>query len=177
MDKVLKDHLSPREKTLVAMGAAMTGGCRKCADKLHGIALSLGIPESEMLKAFRAGLDARSKASVTMREKVSSLLGAGLPAITELEEDSGILSSLIRIASFAAANSAPDVVEEIIRGREQGVTPEQVEVCIALGKMVRKNAIAFSDQEILEQAGVSDSEKAEPCCPVSPGSNNACSCG
>jgi len=37
--------IADREKTLVAMGAAMAGGCRTCEDKLHKIAVSLGLAE------------------------------------------------------------------------------------------------------------------------------------
>ena len=175
MDNFLEDRISDREKTLAAMGAAMAGGCRKCADKLYEIAQSLGIAETEIGKAFQTGLEAKSEAADTMREKASSLVGT--PDKSPGGGQDGKLSFFVRIASFAAANSSPDVIEEIRKAREHGITDEQVQVCIGLGKMVRKNAISLSDQEISEQAGFADFGTAQACCPASPESKSACSCG
>ncbi len=174
MDNFLGDRIPDREKTLAAMGAAMAGGCRTCADKLYEIALSIGIPETEMGEAFQTGLLAKSEAADTMREKASSLVGTPNESL-----DAGLngkLSFFVRIASFTAANSAPDVIEEIRKAREHGITAEQVQICIGLGKMVRKNAISLSDGEISEQAGLADFGTAQSCCPASPESKSACSC-
>ena len=118
MDNFLEDRISDREKTLAAMGAAMAGGCRKCADKLYEIAQSLGIAETEIGKAFQTGLEAKSEAAYTMREKVSSLVGA--PDKGPGGGQDGKFSFFVRIASFTAANSAPDVTEEIRKAREHG---------------------------------------------------------
>ena len=38
MNNFLENRMSDREKTLAAMGAAMAGGCRTCAEKLYEIA-------------------------------------------------------------------------------------------------------------------------------------------
>lgn len=175
MDNFLEDRIPDREKTLAAMGAAMAGGCRTCADKLYEIARSLGIAEIEMSKAFQTGLHAKSEAADTMKKKVSSLIGIADKSPGGGQD--GKLSFFVRIASFTAANSAPDVIEEIRKAREHGVTAEQVQVCIGLGKMVRKNAASFSDREISEQAGVADTGTAQACCPASPESKSACACG
>ncbi len=53
MNNFLENRMSDTEKTLAAMGAAMAGGCRTCAEKLYEIARALGIPETEMLKPLR----------------------------------------------------------------------------------------------------------------------------
>lgn len=175
MNNFLGNRISDREKALVAMGAAMAGGCRTCADKLYEIAQSVGIADTEMRTAFQAGLEAKSEAADTMREKAASLVGT--PDKSAGAGWDGKLSFLVRIASFTAANSAPDVIEEIRKAREHGITAEQVQVCIGLGKMVRKNAGEFSDREISGQAGFADFGMAQACCPSSAQSKSACSCG
>ena len=173
MKDLLEDHLTAREKTFIAMGAAMGAGCRTCADKLHEIAESLKIPESEMANAFNVGLASKPEAANTMKEKVLSLFGSAVILKEGLNNDK--LLSFIRIASFTSSNSAPDAVSEIYKAQTQGATPEQIRICIALGKMVRKNAISYSDREISELTGVRDEDETEPCCPADSGT--VCSCG
>lgn len=176
MKELLEDQVNPQEKALIAMGAAMGAGCRTCADKLYEIAVSLDIPPAEMMKAFQAGLDSKPEAASTMNRKVLSLIHPGEDAGRESRSPDNVLS-LIRIASFTAANSAPDAVAEINKARSQGVSPDRIRISISLGKMVRKNAISFSDQEISKLAGLSEDFAEEPCCPAGPLQGSACSCG
>lgn len=172
-----ENHLTNEEKNLVAMGAAMGAGCRTCADKLHGTAEVLKIPEGEMAQAFHWGLEAKGDAVRTMQQKVSTLTGDGPEKQAGALAGNGAgLASLVRIASFVAANSAPDALAEIKEAQAQGITPEQIRMCISLAKMVRKNAMAFSDQEL--SAAVQDPEGGEMCCPLTASSKDApaCSC-
>jgi hypothetical protein len=180
MENIREYHLTNQEKNLIAMSAAMGAGCRQCADKLYGVATSLKIPEKEMLKAFQWGLDAKAEAIGTMRMKISELMGndKGIDA-QDPGASSKKLAALARIASFIAANSAPDVASEIRKAQEHDITPEQIQMCISLGKMVRKNAGIFSDQEISDKMCSFESVGEEMCCPLSPGAkdSSACSCG
>ncbi len=174
------DHLTDREKNLIAMGAAMGAGCRTCADKLYKLAVSLKIPEEEMGTAFKLGLDAKGEAVRTMGAKISALMGAD-GVLNRAMPESGLheLSSLVRIASFVAANSAPDVLAEMRNAEAQGMTSAQIRMAVSLAKMVRKNAIAFSDQEISANGCGGESDGDEICCPLPAGTKNAaaCSCG
>jgi hypothetical protein len=180
MNRNQEDHLTNQEKNLVAMGAAMGAGCRTCADKLYEIALSLKIPKNEMLKAFNLGLDAKAEAVKTMEVKISSLIGDDKMDNTMVTERfTQNFASLIRVASFVAANSAPDVLSEIKKAERYGIKPDQIQMCISLAKMVRKNAGAFSDQEISDKVGSFEFDMKEVCCPISsnPKSTSSCSCG
>jgi alkylhydroperoxidase/carboxymuconolactone decarboxylase family protein YurZ len=177
METIQNNQLSNQEKTLISMGAAMGAGCRTCADKLYDVAISLNIPKAEMLKAFLLGLDAKTAAVKTMQEKVSALMDDGNASNTK--EFPPKLASMIRMASFTAANSAPDCLTEIKQAMSKGITTEQVQLCIATGKMVRKNATTFSDQEISDNFRCSESDIKGVCCPVSVNTqkSSACSCG
>jgi len=180
MNNNQEDHLTNREKNLIAMGAAMGAGCRICADKLYKLALSLNIPENEMLKAFNLGLDAKADAVKTMKAKISSLIVNDKVDNTDVNEMiTQKLASLVRIASFVTANSAPDVLSEIQKAERHGITPAQIQISISLAKMVRKNAGAFSDREVSDKTGGSALDTEEACCPISPNpkSTSSCSCG
>jgi hypothetical protein len=177
MEKIQDNQLSNQEKTLIAMGAAMGAGCRTCADKLYDRAVSLNIPKTEILKAFLLGLDAKNAAVKTMQEKVSALM-ADNPAgrTTEFPEN---LAAMIRMASFTAANSAPDFLAEMNRTASAGITAEHIQLCIATGKMVRTHATEFSDKDISAKINDSESNVRGACCPDSANVQSAsgCSCG
>jgi hypothetical protein len=89
------------------------------------------------------------------------------------------LASLIRMASLTAANSAPDCLAEIKQAMSNGVNTEQVQLCLATAKMVRKNAITFSDQEISDKFHFAEADIPGACCPVTAKTKNTagCSCG
>ena len=179
MNTEQSDRLTDREKTLVAMGAAMGAGCRTCADKLYGVAVSLAIPEAETAMALNGGLEAKAQAVRTMEAKISTLVGGAGAKGTSVSEERGKLPSLVRIAAFVAANSAPDALAEMRKARVQGIPSEQIGTAVSLAKMVRKNAISFSDQEISDNDCGLQFGRAERCCPLSPDTGNAsaCSCG
>lgn len=180
MDRNQEHLLTNQAKNLIAMSTAMGAGCRLCADKLYGVAASLKIPEKEMLRAFQWGLDAKVQAITTMRLKIAELMGNDKGNDTQkTDASSRKLAALARIASFVAANSAPDVVSEIQKAKEHDISTDQIQMCISLARMVRKNAGAFSDQEISEKFCGLETDGDEMCCPVSPGSksSSACSCG
>lgn len=161
MEAIQNHQLSNQEKTLIAMGAAMGAGCRICADKLYDVATSLNIPKADMLQAFLLGLDAKAVAVKTMQDKVSALINGNAGGAKEFPEK---LASMIHMASFTAANSAPDCLAEIKQSIPKGITAEQVQLCIATGKMVRKNAMGFSDQEISDKFLCSESDDKNTCC-------------
>ena len=142
--------IKDNEKIIIAMGAAMGGGCRKCAENLHRMAMDQNISPKDILGAFLQGLEAKAEAVNTMREKVRALLDDGQFASDSASGQDLKLSSLIRIAAFTAANSAPDVFQEIERARDRGVTERELKLCQSIARMVRDHAMKFSDEEIGE---------------------------
>lgn len=174
MEIIQGNSLSNQEKTLIAMGAAMGAGCRSCADKLYETAIALKIPRAEMLRAFELGLAAKQTAVQTMQEKIALLLaGEPVDAVQDFAEN---LASLIRLASFVAANSAPDCLKEMDRAARAGIPAEQIQLCLAAGKMVRSHASGFSDQDIMDKWTGTRSNSSD-CCSGAPGTQNAgCTC-
>ncbi len=177
METIQTHQLSNQEKTLITMGAAMGAGCRTCADKLYEMATSLNISKAEMLKAFLLGLDAKQAAVETMREKVAALMAD--EHRDEGKEFPKHLTALIRMASFTAANSAPDFLAEMKPISSTGIPAEHIQLCVATGKMVRTHAIGFSDGDISAKIGNAEANIRGACCSGSPNAENTstCSCG
>jgi alkylhydroperoxidase/carboxymuconolactone decarboxylase family protein YurZ len=163
--------LSSKEKILVAMAAAMGGGCRTCAQGLYSTAGSTGVTAEEIGRAFADGLGQRDSATEVMREKAAGLLGR-VPG-----PDGGVadrrISELSKLAASVALNSSPDALELLGAARSSGATEAEIRVAIGIGRSVRSKAQGFSDADLAEvpaeevgcEAILSrPSEAAEDCC-------------
>ena len=141
--------LPNKEKALVALAAAMGGGCRTCADGLYPMAQAAGASTDEIERALREGLQVRENATAIMKRKAETLLGHRIPALgaTEAEEAPGI-SRLTRLAAAVAANAAPDAVRHLEGASFAGVTEGAINVALAIARKVRTKAQGFSDEEI-----------------------------
>ncbi len=179
MMKETNEWLNDGEKTLIAMGAAMGAGCRTCADKLYRIALDQNLSREEILTAFLKGLEGKGEALRTMREKVRTLLGDGKKDGEPSAGRDKKMAALIRLASFMASNSAPDACQEIMKAYAEGVTEREIKLCRSIARMVRENAMKFSDEEIGERltAGTQEEEKGGAPLEAVCGASCACGCG
>ena len=96
-----------------------------------------------------------------MREKVRTLLGDGKKDGEPSAGRDKKMAALIRLAFFMASNSAPDACQEILKAFAEGVTEKEIKLCRSIARMVRENAMKFSDEEIGERlaAGTQEEEK------------------
>ena len=180
--------MNEKERTLIAMGAAMGSGCRKCAEGLLDTGRALGIPATNIWKACEMGLNAKAETVNTMRAAVSSMLHqetgektsceCGQSAEAGIKKD-GTMACLIRLASYCASNSAPDALAEIDEAVQAGADKRAIKRCMSIAGMVREKAAVFSDREVGKTGGGHRSNGKE-----SPdketrreGNNDGCSCG
>ena len=154
--------LGSKDKLFIAMAAAMGGGCRTCAERLHSMAGAEGISPEEQGRAFLAGLRARESATKVMHGKAEALVGRELRLEPGTEEATDLrVLELSRMAAAVAANSSPDALRHIEVARAAGASDAEIEVAIGTARMVRSKAQGFSDEEV----GASRQSEAEdaPC--------------
>jgi AhpD family alkylhydroperoxidase len=173
--------INNKEKSLVALAAAMGGGCRVCAENLYGIAVSVGATSDEIQRAFLDGLIVRQSATEIMREKAGALLGRPLgPDVPAGGGRAARVTELSRLAAAAAANSSPDALREIASAQAVGVTEGQIGLVIGIARAIRTKAQGFSDAEIgkistVEVAcGSARAEKTETDPPAAPATETDC---
>jgi alkylhydroperoxidase/carboxymuconolactone decarboxylase family protein YurZ len=142
--------LSGKEKILVAMAAAMGGGCRTCAQGLYSMAGSEDATAEEIERAFSDGLVQRASATEVMREKAGALIGRAPDADAPMAPRDTRISELSRLAASVALNSAPDALKRLEAARRAGATEAEVRVAIGIGKSVRSKAQGFSDAELAD---------------------------
>lgn len=143
-----EEVLGGKEKTLIALSAAIGGGCGTCAERLYSIAGSVGATPEEIERALVEGLGQRESATRVMREKAGALLGRAV----RVEADSGELPTRLemlgRLAASTAANSAPDALRHVDAARAAGATEPEIKVAIGIARTVRSKAESFSDEEL-----------------------------
>lgn len=143
--------LTNKEKALIALGAAMGGGCRTCAERLHPMAREAGATPEEIACALRDGLRVRQSATDVMRHKAGALLGQVLSLdTTPGTQDGARLSNLTRLAAAVAANSAPDALRHLETARAGGTEEAAIGIVMGISRKVRGKAQKFSDEEINE---------------------------
>jgi SAM-dependent methyltransferase len=143
-----EEALGGTEKTLIALSAAIGGGCRTCAEHLHSVAGSLGATPEQIERAFAEGLRQRDSATRVMREKAEALLGRTVKIEAASGEAPTRLELLGRLAASTASNSAPDALRHVAAARAAGATEAQIQVAIGIARTVRSKAQGFSDAEL-----------------------------
>jgi len=155
--------LTNKEKALIALGAAMGGGCRTCAEHLHPMAREAGATPDEIACALRDGLRVRQSATEVMRQKAGALLGQVLSLDTTTgTQDGARLSNLTRLAAAVAANSAPDALRHLETARAGGTKEAAIGIVMGISRKVRGKGQMFSDMEIDESHHGTSSSEAKP---------------
>lgn len=165
--------LGSKDKLFIAMAAAMGGGCRTCAERLHASAGSQGITPEEQGRAFLEGLRARESATKVMHQKAETLVGRelrdgpGADGATDLR-----VLELSRLAAAVASNSSPNALVHIADARAAGASDAEIDVAIGTARMVRSKAQGFSDEEV---GAPKQSQSEEAPCPIETGQAEASS--
>ena len=113
-----KESLTGKEKTLIALAAAIGGGCRTCAETLYAMAQTVEASSDEIERAFADGLRQRDNATEVMRQKAAALLGR-TPRI-EIADSGAPVSELAKLAASVALNSAPDALRHRQTAKAKG---------------------------------------------------------
>jgi alkylhydroperoxidase/carboxymuconolactone decarboxylase family protein YurZ len=170
--------LSSKEKVLVALAAAMGGGCRTCAERLYAMAESTGATADEVAVAFADGLYVRRSATEVMQHKAGELMGRIPDVDASPRSDKGSrITELSKLAAAVAANSSPDALRHLEAARFAG-TSEEIGELRSEEPTCPKEAVA---EELRSDAAVTTGEsaleKGTPCCPDSPdASAETCAC-
>jgi len=142
--------LSEKEKTLIALSAAIGGGCRICAERLNDLAHTADATPEEIERSLAAGLRQRDRATQLMRDKAGALLGRAVGVEGGANAAPTRLESLGRLAASTASNSAPHALEHVDAALAAGATRSEVKVAIGIARTVRSKAQGFSDAELSE---------------------------
>jgi AhpD family alkylhydroperoxidase len=177
-DAAYEPTLSPKDKTLVAVGAAIASGCKPCLERTVELARRAGACERSIRLAIDIALEARKRQVESLAEWAEQVQG-GKPEVEEgFRQDRARLVNLITCGSALALRDAASLRGLVAGAVETGSGGRTIASVLAIARSVAETATGVAEQAIsgLVSPGAAD---PVPCCgdarpaKSSPGS---CSC-
>ena len=143
--------LTQKEKELIAVGAAVSGGCVKCSNYHFKQAIEQGASKDEVHQAVMAATTVIESSVEILQRTAYSLMNIERQAVTVRDiETSEPLTALIKLASAVAANNVANVKRYIGIADELGSSSSEINLTIRLARVIQKRAGKFVDEAIAE---------------------------
>lgn len=141
--------LSQREKELVAIGAAISAGCQKCADAHFKEALDQGAAPEEVKKAVADATCVINNAKEIMQRKAYALMNVPGKEVAECcSNGADRMGELVKMGAAVAANCTTNIRIHIEIAKSLGVSSGEIRVAIGMAKAIRRKAGEFADEAI-----------------------------
>jgi AhpD family alkylhydroperoxidase len=144
------DELTRKDKELIAVAASIASGCQQCSDYHFVKVFDEGATVGEVEKAVHEALDAIRYASGVMQHKAYVLMEIPHKATHNEEMSTNIdrLSLLLKIGAVVALNNITGIENAIGVAVRYGVRLEDIQMTVALSKIVAAKAREFADDAI-----------------------------
>jgi AhpD family alkylhydroperoxidase len=154
--------LSPKEQTLVGIGAAIAAGCQPCARSLIKAARAAGACERGIRLAIESGLAARAHAAEAMALWAETEQGQ-TPIIDDaFRQEKERLAVLIAAGATFAANSTATLASHVTQAQAHDWTDVQIGQALNVSHTVARTA-AEKVEAAVTRLGFSVAEIASDC--------------
>jgi len=144
-------RLTNKEKELIAVGTAVSAGCRRCSDYHFKKVFEEGASLQEVQKAVADATDAIRNAEEAMQQKAHALMN--IERAQQGQHDvagSDRMALLVKIGAAVASNCTTTIEEYIRAAKAAGIAPEEISVSVKLGQMILTRAGEFAGEAIAE---------------------------
>ena len=144
-------RLTQKEKELVAVGAAISAGCQKCANYHFKKAFEEGNTREEIQKAVEAATCVIKSSDEIMQRKAYSLMNVKRKEVKDSCTDHlDRINILVKIGAAVAANNATNITKYIDLATFSGIMADEMTVTIKLAKAILKKAGEFAEDATTE---------------------------
>lgn len=142
-------RLTPKEKELVAVGAAISAGCIRCAHYHFKKVFQEGATLAEVKNAAADATLVIKNTQETMLRTAYSLMKAERERVVLHEyESTDRMSSLVKIGAAVAGNCTTSIKKYIELAKSLEITSREIIVAVKLGKAILQKAGEFADEAI-----------------------------
>lgn len=153
-------RLTQKEKELVAVGAAISAGCQKCANYHFKKAFEEGNTREEIQKAVEAATCVIKSSDEIMQRKAYSLMNVKRKEVKESCADRlDRINILVKIGAAVAANNTNNIQRYIELSKPMGITTEELTVTTKLAQAILKKAGEFAEDAITETLDLLEEKK------------------
>jgi AhpD family alkylhydroperoxidase len=155
--------LSPKEKTLIAVGAAVAAGCRPCLERTVQLARGAGACERSIRLAIETALEAARRQLESMAEWADAVQGTK-PAVDEsFRRERARLVELIACGAALTLRDAKNLPARLAGAAEMGSTGRMMASALAIARSIAETSTGVAEEAIgsLVPSGAAD---PVPCC-------------
>ena len=164
-DAAHEPTLSARDKTLIAVGAAIAAGCRPCLERTVQLARGAGACERSIRLAIETALEARARQIEGLAEWAETVQG-GKPEVDEsFRQERARLVDLVTCGSALALRDAKSLPARLAAAMETGSNERMIASALAIARSVAETATSVAEAAIsnLVRSAAAD---PVPCCGV-----------
>jgi AhpD family alkylhydroperoxidase len=157
--------LSAKDKTLIAVGAAIAAGCRPCLERTVQLARGAGACERSIRLAIETALEARTRQVESLAEWAATVQG-GKPEVDEsFRRERAQLVELITCGSALALRDAKSLPARLAGAAETGSNARMIASALAIARSVAETATSVAE-EAISSVVRSNAADPVPCCGV-----------
>jgi AhpD family alkylhydroperoxidase len=162
-DAAQQPTLSPKEKALIAVGAAIAAGCRPCLERTVELARRAGACERSIRLAIETALAARTRQVESLAEWAEQVQG-GKPEVDEsFRRERARLVELITCGAALALRDALELPARLAGAAEAGSSERMLASALAIARSVAETATSVAEEAISSLVSSSAAD-AVPCC-------------
>jgi AhpD family alkylhydroperoxidase len=155
--------LSPKEKALIAVGAAIAAGCRPCLERTVQLARGAGACERSIRLAIEVALEARARQIEDLAEWAETVQGAKPEVEEGFRRERARLVELIACGSALALRDAKDLPARLAGAVETGSNARMIASALAIFRSVAETAAGVAEEAIARLVSASAADPV-PCC-------------
>jgi AhpD family alkylhydroperoxidase len=149
--------ITPQERELVIIGAAVGSGCKTCIRQDMHLANQLHVTDTDIQDAIAVAIDIRRCATNEIENFVSSGL---VDSIKPKQSSNGIQNprnkALVSISAAFAVNCVSSLKEQITAAKEAGIDEKDLDAAISLSSFIKAMATSHVERLINPNEYVDD---------------------
>ena len=149
-------RLIPKEKELIAVGAAISAGCIRCAHYHFKKVFQEGATLAEVKKAVSDATLVIKNTQETMQRTAFTLMEEEREWVVLHEYDSADrMSALVKLGAAVVGNCTTSIEKYLDLAKSLEVPSGEITMAVKLAKAILKKAGEFADKAISEQLNIS----------------------
>lgn len=150
----MTETLSPKQKHLIGVGAAIAAGCHPCTSSFASAAREQGACGRGVRLALEVGLSVREEANTACEQFANTTFER--PEIdAALRAERAQLSALVGLAAAVASNAATSLPARIEAARATGATDDQIRTAVQIARTAKRGAEVQTEAALQSALGQS----------------------
>lgn len=139
--------LSAKDKTLIAVGAAIAAGCRPCLERTVSLARQAGACERSIRLAIEIALASRARQLASLSEWAEQVQGSKPEVDESYWHERAPLAHLVRCGAALGLRDAESLPERVAEATAAGADERRLASALAIAR-----SVAATAQRVAEEA-------------------------